>query len=93
VIQPRQELPLPLGTPHHVVGRVEKGTCPSSLNGATLQVAEFWYTLTGTGDRTLVIAAHPTNGILDPLSFTGRTLEQGRVLGNVTLTGDATDYL
>jgi len=52
----------------------------------------YFEVLIGAGERTLVLPAHPTNGILDPLSFTGRTLEQGRVLGNVTLTGDATAF-
>lgn len=86
---PPFELPDGIGTPHHVIGSVRKGTCPSSLYGATLQVEEFWYTL---ANGTLMLPSRPTDGRLDPLSFQGRTLEQGRVLGKVILTGDATTF-
>ena len=98
VVQPGPKIQGPQlpGTPHHVTGSVEKGACPRSLNGAGLQVAEYWYTPTGPGDNlTLVVPFQriPPSGLsLDPLSFTGRPLVQGRVLGGVNLTGDAASF-
>jgi len=85
--RPRPQIPIPpvaiLGKPHHIVGEVEKGNwqegCPGSLTGARLQVVEFWYML--TADEKLV---KPDGA----LSFMTRPLEQGRVLGEVRLTGE-----
>lgn len=91
VVRPRPEISL-YGTPHHVIGRVEKGKCPIPLNGLTLQISEFWYTLTGNGDKNLILPSHPNNETLDPLRFTGRILEQGRVLGQMTLTADTSNF-
>lgn len=92
VTRPGANLPPPIGTSHHVTGRVNKGECSISLNSAKLQVVEFWYTRTGAGNSTLVLPTHPTNGSRDPLSFQLTPLVQGRVLGEVTLTGDAATF-
>ena len=86
------KLPSPVGKTHHVTGRVEKGTCEASLEGARLQVVEHWYALKGNGDITLVIPRGPGGGPSDPLSFNGRPLEQGRVLGELTLARDGVSF-
>jgi hypothetical protein len=80
------------GTPHHVIGRVERGACSSSLAGATLKLTESWYTLATSGFPNLVLPARPPSGPLDPLSFTSRPLVQGRALGQVVLASNAENF-
>jgi hypothetical protein len=92
--QPQRHLPPPVGQAHHVTGRIEKASCPNSLKGQKLQLKEYWYMLkTHAGDaHDHLVVPGDQSGRVDPLTFTGRPLEQGRLLGEVTLTGDAASF-
>ena len=83
-LQRRLDVPEMIGTTHHVTGYLQKGTC-SSFFGATVRVSEFWYEAKSGDTSTLSL---PTGS----LTFTGRALTQGRVLGTAGLTsGDRFD--
>ncbi|MGH7681076.1 MAG: hypothetical protein ACRENN_03715 [Candidatus Eiseniibacteriota bacterium] len=69
------------GTPMHVKGTVEVGTCGAGLVGAVLKVTEYWYAVPSVSSKDLVISGTTA----DKLMFNGSQLVQGRELGSATV--------
>jgi hypothetical protein len=80
-------------TPHHVTGAVQRGVCSSGLVGSAISVHEYWYEGGNAGPPIydLVLPGdHDATPYLDPLSFMGKPLVQGRRLGSATVAADGT---